>query len=166
METYFEVAELRKLFAAVIESTQVRLGLIVDDLVGANVAALGESLPADFTLVWAFSGVPSFVRLESFLVNMEIQIMALHLLSGFQVERNCGHSLALCTAAKERQRQHSRVKCRGLWYSRMALPQYGNVRGYRDAFSDRNSWCSSQLCIDTVSCHSSDCWLLPGDPFA
>jgi hypothetical protein len=64
METYFEVAELRKLFAAVIESTQVRLGLIVDDLVGANVAALGESLPADFTLVWAFSGVPSFVRFQ------------------------------------------------------------------------------------------------------
>jgi len=52
------------LLAAVIETTEVRLGLIVDDLVGANVPTLRESLPADLAMVWTFSSVPSFVRLE------------------------------------------------------------------------------------------------------
>lgn len=60
----FEIAELRKLLAAVIETTEVRLGLIVDDLVGADVPALRESLPTDLAMVWTFSSVPSFVRLQ------------------------------------------------------------------------------------------------------
>jgi hypothetical protein len=64
VEAYFEIAELRKLLAAVIETTEVRLGLIVDDLVGADIPALRESLPADLAMVWTFSSVPSFVRLE------------------------------------------------------------------------------------------------------
>ena len=64
VEAYLEIAELRKLLAAVIETTEVGLRLIVDDLVGANVPALGEPLPTNFALVWAFSSVPSFVGLE------------------------------------------------------------------------------------------------------
>jgi len=60
----FKIAELRELLATVIETTQVGLRLIVDNLVGADVPALGESFPTDFALVWAFSSVPSFVRLQ------------------------------------------------------------------------------------------------------
>jgi hypothetical protein len=62
--TNLEIAELGELFAAFIETAQVGLGLIVYDLVGTYVTTLGKSLPADFTSVWAFSGVPSFVSLS------------------------------------------------------------------------------------------------------
>lgn len=63
MEAYLKIAELCELLAAVIEPAEVGLGLIVDDLVGANVPSLGESLPADFALVWTFSSVSSFMGL-------------------------------------------------------------------------------------------------------
>ena len=66
METYFEITELRELLAAIIETTEIGLRLIVDDLVGADVPALRESLPTDFTMVWAFSSVPSFMCLKFF----------------------------------------------------------------------------------------------------
>jgi hypothetical protein len=66
VETYFEIAELRELLAAIIETAEVGLRLIVNDLVGADLPALRESLPTDFTMVWAFSGVPSFVCLKLF----------------------------------------------------------------------------------------------------
>ena len=36
----------------------------MDDLVGAHVAALGESFTTDFAVVWTFSGMPSLVCLE------------------------------------------------------------------------------------------------------
>ena len=62
--TYLEVAQLCKLFTTVIEAAEIRLGLVMDDLVGANVASLGKSLSADFTLVWTFAGMSTFVSLE------------------------------------------------------------------------------------------------------
>jgi hypothetical protein len=55
------------LLAAVIETTQVGLGLIVDDLVGADIPSLGESLAADFAMVWTFPGMPPFVCLEFYI---------------------------------------------------------------------------------------------------
>jgi hypothetical protein len=75
-EAYFEVAALLELPAAVIETTEVRFGLIVDDLMGAKIPVLGESLPTDITSVRAFSCVPLFVLLK-FLVSQdrEIEIM-------------------------------------------------------------------------------------------
>jgi hypothetical protein len=62
--TNLEIAELGELFAAFIETAEVGLGLIVDDLVGTYVSTLGKSLAADFTSVWAFSGVSSFVSFK------------------------------------------------------------------------------------------------------
>jgi hypothetical protein len=64
VEAYFEIAELRELLAAVIETAEVGLGLIVDDFVGAYISALGESLPTDFAMIWTFSSMPSFVCLQ------------------------------------------------------------------------------------------------------
>jgi hypothetical protein len=64
IEAHLEITELRELLTAFIETTEVGLGLIVNDLVGADVPALGKSLPANFALVWTFSGMPSFVCLE------------------------------------------------------------------------------------------------------
>lgn len=66
MEAYFEIAELRELLAAVIEPAEIGLGLIVDNLVGADVPPLGESLPTNFALVWTFSSVSSLMCLELF----------------------------------------------------------------------------------------------------
>jgi hypothetical protein len=54
------------LLAAVIKTIEVRLRLIVNDLVGADIPALSEFLPIDFTLVRAFSNMSSFVRLKVF----------------------------------------------------------------------------------------------------
>jgi hypothetical protein len=68
--TNLEIAELGELFAAFIETAEVGLGLIVDDLVGTYVSTLGKSLAADFTSVWAFSGVSSFVSLSRCVVSM------------------------------------------------------------------------------------------------
>ena len=68
---YFEIAELRELLAAVVETTAIRLCLIVDDLVGADVAALCEFLAANFALVWTLACVPSFVCLIFLLVELE-----------------------------------------------------------------------------------------------
>lgn len=59
-----EIPELGELLAAVVESTEVRLGLIVYDLVGSYVAALREAFSADFALVWSFTSVSSLVSLE------------------------------------------------------------------------------------------------------
>lgn len=64
VETYFEIAELRELLAAVIETAEVRLGLIVDDFVGADISALGESLSTDFAMIWTLSSMPSFMSLQ------------------------------------------------------------------------------------------------------
>jgi hypothetical protein len=66
--TYFEITKLGELLAAIIEATEVGLGLFVDDFVGADIPTLGKSLPTDFTRVWAFSSVSSFVSLK-FLIS-------------------------------------------------------------------------------------------------
>ena len=66
METYFEITELREFFAAIIETTEIGLRFIVNDLVGVDIPALRESLSTNVTCVWAFSSVPSFVRLKFF----------------------------------------------------------------------------------------------------
>jgi hypothetical protein len=71
--TNLEIAELGELFAALIETAEVGLGLIVDDLVGTYVSTLGKSLAADFTSVWAFSGVPSFVSLSRYVISMAMR---------------------------------------------------------------------------------------------
>lgn len=63
--TYLEIAELGELLAAVIKATEVGLGLIVHDFVRSDVAALGKSLSADFALVWSFTGVSTFMGLET-----------------------------------------------------------------------------------------------------
>ena len=62
--TYLEIAQLGKLLTTVVEATEVGLGLVMDDLVGANVASLSKSLSADFTLVWAFASVSTLVSLK------------------------------------------------------------------------------------------------------
>jgi hypothetical protein len=51
LEAYFKVAELCKLLAALIETTKVKLKLIVDDLISADIPALSESLLTNFALV-------------------------------------------------------------------------------------------------------------------
>jgi hypothetical protein len=61
--TYLEVSELSELFAAVVESAEIWFGCIVNDLVGANVAALCESLSTDFARVWSFTCMASFMGL-------------------------------------------------------------------------------------------------------
>ena len=66
---YFEIAELGELLAAVVETTQIWLCLIVNDLVGADVAALCELFAALVTLVWTFACVSSFVCLVFLLVG-------------------------------------------------------------------------------------------------
>jgi hypothetical protein len=71
--TNLEIAELGELFAAFIETAEVGLGLIVDDLVGTYVSTLGKSLAADFTSVWAFSGVSSFVSLSRCVISMAMR---------------------------------------------------------------------------------------------
>jgi hypothetical protein len=99
VEAYLEIAKLRELLAAVIETTEVGLGLIMDDLVGAYIPTLGESLPADFAMIWSFSSMASFVCLEFFVSHVGCwEVCLLHLPSDFQVERNCDHILALYMA--------------------------------------------------------------------
>lgn len=61
--TNLEIAELGKLLATVIESAEIRLGLIVNDLVGPYVSALSKTFPADLALVRSFSSVSSLVSL-------------------------------------------------------------------------------------------------------
>lgn len=60
-----QISKCGELFPTIIETAGVRLW-IVNYLVGANIAFLGEPLAADFTLEWPFTGVPPFVCLLSF----------------------------------------------------------------------------------------------------
>lgn len=62
--TYLEIAELSELLATFIQATEVGFGLVMHDLVRSDVASLGKSLSADFTLVWSFTGVSTFVGLR------------------------------------------------------------------------------------------------------
>lgn len=60
----FQIAELREVFAAVVESARVGLCCCVHNLVCAHVAVLCECFAADFAVIGAFAGVTSFVGLE------------------------------------------------------------------------------------------------------
>ena len=62
-KTNLEVSELGEGLAAVIESAEVWFGLIVNDLVGADVAALGEPLATDIACKWSVTGMSSLVGL-------------------------------------------------------------------------------------------------------
>jgi hypothetical protein len=59
-----KIAELGELFAAIVETAQVWLRLIVHDLVSTNISTLSEPFSTDLALVWAFSSVSSFVSLQ------------------------------------------------------------------------------------------------------
>jgi hypothetical protein len=72
----------------------------VDDLVGTDIPSLGESLAADFAVVWAFPSMPLFVCLEFILVEVIPGSWFSILPLDFQVERNCDHIVALCMAVR------------------------------------------------------------------
>jgi hypothetical protein len=68
LRTYLKIAELGELFAAIVETAQVWLRLIVHDLVSTNISTLSEPFSTDLALVWAFSSVSSFVSLWQFML--------------------------------------------------------------------------------------------------
>jgi len=63
--TDLEVAQLSKLLPAIIQLTGIRLALLMSDLVGSDVAALGESLVTDFAFVGLFASVSALMGLQS-----------------------------------------------------------------------------------------------------
>jgi hypothetical protein len=64
--TYLQIAELRELLAALIQSTEVGLGLVVNYSVGSDVASLSKRLSAGFALEWPFPGVSSLMSLREY----------------------------------------------------------------------------------------------------
>lgn len=54
---------MRELLATLVKTAEIRLCLLMNDLVGADISTLGESLPADFTMVWPFARVATFMGL-------------------------------------------------------------------------------------------------------
>lgn len=58
-----EVAELRELLVAGLETAAEGFGAFVHDFVGADVPALGESFAAVLAVVGFFAGVAAFVGL-------------------------------------------------------------------------------------------------------
>jgi hypothetical protein len=62
--TNLEVSKLGEWLAAVVQFADVRFSVIVNDLVGADVAALRESLPTDGTRKRSLARVASLVGLE------------------------------------------------------------------------------------------------------
>jgi hypothetical protein len=63
--TYLKVPKLGEWLAAVIESADVWLGLIVDDLMGADIAPLSEFLSTDVARKWSLTSMASLVSLQS-----------------------------------------------------------------------------------------------------
>ena len=63
--TYLKVPKLGKWRAAVIESADIWLGLIVDDLMGADVAPLSEFLSTDVARKWSLTSMASLMGLQS-----------------------------------------------------------------------------------------------------
>lgn len=60
---YLEIAQLGEFLAAVVEETGEGFCLEVGDLVGADVAALGEALVADVAFEGFFAGVSALMGL-------------------------------------------------------------------------------------------------------
>ena len=63
-EPDFEIPELRELFATILEFTQERFDLLMHDLMGPNVAPLGESFATMVTRIRAFPSVPTLMCLN------------------------------------------------------------------------------------------------------
>jgi len=70
-ETNLEVSKLGELFATAVEATEVWLQLIVDGLVGSNIASLSEALIADVTTEWFLPSVTTFVCLLLLSVSLK-----------------------------------------------------------------------------------------------
>lgn len=61
---YLEVTKLGKLLSTRIEETGKWFCLHMGDLMGADVAPLGEALVADFTFKWLFACVSALMGLD------------------------------------------------------------------------------------------------------
>ena len=61
--TDLEISELCELLAALIKSTQVRLGLLMNNPVGTNIAALSKPFTTDLTVVWPLARMAALMCL-------------------------------------------------------------------------------------------------------
>lgn len=59
-----EIAQLGELFPAIVQLAGIWLGLFVRDLVGSDIAALGESLVADLARIGLFASVSALMGLK------------------------------------------------------------------------------------------------------
>jgi hypothetical protein len=62
--TYLEVSELSELLATIVQSAREGLDLLVNNLVGTNIATLRKGLAADVAAVWALSSMAPLMCLE------------------------------------------------------------------------------------------------------
>lgn len=62
--SHLQISQLGKLLPTIVQEAGKWLRVLVSDLVGADVAALGESLLANITREWLFPGMASLVGLE------------------------------------------------------------------------------------------------------
>lgn len=60
---YLEISQLRKLFATLFEFADKGFGVVMDDLVGADIASLSKAFPADVAIVRPFACVTAFMGL-------------------------------------------------------------------------------------------------------
>lgn len=61
---YLQVTKLRELLAAVIELACEGLDLLVNNLMGSDIASLSECLSTDLASVWTFACVPALMGLK------------------------------------------------------------------------------------------------------
>jgi hypothetical protein len=61
--TNLQIAELRELLATFVEAAEIGLGLVVNDLVCADVATLSESFATVIALEWSFASMAAFMCL-------------------------------------------------------------------------------------------------------
>lgn len=61
-----------ELLTTLVEAAEVRLGLLVNNLVSTNVSALGESLPTDVAVVWSLASMASLMGLYVTLVSEKV----------------------------------------------------------------------------------------------
>jgi hypothetical protein len=64
--SYLEIAQLSELLPTVFEFTNERFGLVMDDLMCANVSSLSETLATDLAVVRPLTGVAAFMSLVTF----------------------------------------------------------------------------------------------------
>ena len=63
---------MSELLATLVKAAEVRLSLLVNNLVSTNVSALGESLPADLAVVWSLACMASLMGLYLKLVSEKV----------------------------------------------------------------------------------------------